>query len=105
MMEYPKYLEWTVKGRNWVDNWSYREFEGYPSADAPESKIRKFIEDAKEAEKAIQHDLMAEGMSRKEAWKESCQWPLVDDAPMEAIRSFIGYMHDLETATDDGIVL
>lgn len=105
MMDYPEYLDWTVKGREWEDRWSYRTFEGYPSADAPESRIKEFIADAKEAEKAIQQDLIAQGETKEYAYKVSCQWPLVDDAPMDAIRSFIGYMHGLQEATFNGIIM
>ena len=104
MDQRPKYLDW-VKDPDgeWVDNWDYREFKEYPRYTATEAKIKAFIKDAKEAEKAIEEDLMAEGKAEEEAKKLSCQWPLKDDTPMSVIREFCGYNHDLAEMGRKGI--
>lgn len=99
------YMKWAVSDREWVDNWKYRKYKEYPPADVSESEIRSFIRDAKRSEIMIQKELMADGMDEEEAWKVSCQYPLKDDAPMDAIRSFVAYMRAIQESEKDGVFL
>jgi len=90
----PEVFKWEpwAKPFEWRGNqWEYRKIKKYPPEDADWSEIKEFIQDAKLAERKIEFDLIKKGVPRKEAVEESCQWPLTDDAPEEAVRSFIAY--------------
>lgn len=95
--------KWTVSGRDWVDDWRYREFKEYPPADASDKEILAFVKDAKVAEKMIEREMIMDGSTPEEAYKASCQFPLKEDAPMEAIREFIKYMRSIQDCEEDGI--
>ena len=100
----PKFLDWTdMSDREYEDNWEYRDFQEYPPGDSPVGVITDFIKDAKEAEKAIEEDLIAEGKSPEEAHKLSGQWPLREETPMDVIREFISYNHDMQENAKKGI--
>ena len=99
----PDYLDWIDGEGECEDNWDYRSFDEYPPGDADEKTIIAFVEDAKEAEKAIMKDLTEKGMSYNRAQELSCQWPLRDDAPMEIVREYIGYQHEIQEMAKQGI--
>lgn len=98
----PDYLDWIDGTGECTDNWNYRKFDEYPPGDSDEKTIIAFMEDAKEAEKAILEDLIGEGMNYSDAKEASCQWPLRDDAPIEIIREYIGYQHEIQELARKG---
>ena len=98
----PAYLDWIDRSGDCEDNWDYRSFKEYPPGDSEDKIIIDFVDDAKEAEKAIQEDLIDEGLSRREAEEQACQWPLRDDAPMEIVREYIGYQYELQEMAKRG---
>lgn len=99
MMGRPKYVDWyNDYSDEYEDDWTYRTIDEYPAKDAPWKKILEFIEDAKEAEKAKEEDLIEEGKSPHEAKVLACQWPLKDDTPEEIVREFVGYNHDMQAS-------
>lgn len=101
----PTYFEWVIPGRILEERWDEREFKEYPPADAPKEAIDRFIEDAKKAQIKIARELTKSGFSKKDAANASCQWPLKDDAPEEAVRNFIAYNRELQEAAKNGIDL
>ncbi len=98
----PDYLDWIDGSGECEDNWDCRSFNEYPPGDADDKTIIAFMEDAKEAEKAILEDLIEGGMAYSEAQEQACQWPLKDDAPMEIVREYIGYQHELQEMAKRG---
>ena len=104
-MPYEDYSKWTIPDREWEDHWEFRRFKEYPAPDEEEKFIKMFIADAKMAEEDIEEKLEESGVSKEEAHRISCQWPLKDDAPMEAVREFIKYMYSVQQAEKNGIYL
>ena len=116
MMEMPKYQEWlkpdSGESEKYFEKfeefpaWEYfMEFDEYPDPESPERVIKAFMEDAKQAEKAVAEELMDEGLDKMEAERQARQWPLKDDAPMEIVRDYIEYNYAIQEAAKDGIDL
>lgn len=101
----PEYQDWVIPGAELEERWDCREFDEYPPPDAPDGKIREFIEDAKEAEDVVFREYVRNGVPEEKARKMACQWPLKEVTPMDIIRNFIGYQYTLQEAAKDGIDL
>ena len=113
-IERPAYLDWLRDDLDDEDDeeleeededeehWEYRDFKEYPPGDAPKETILDFVKDTLRAQKKFKNDLMDSGLDEESAEKKSCLWPLKSDAPMEIVRGYIGYCHDLEEAAKEG---
>ena len=101
----PEYQDWVIPGAELEERWEFRDIQEYPPPDASEEEIQKFIEDAKEAQKAIFESYVESGVSEEQARNMACQWPLREDTPMDIIRNFIGYQYALQEAAKNEIDL
>ena len=116
MMDRPDSLDWineepeSIKekdayGEYTGDVWEYRFYQEYIPGNSSVSEIEDFIDDAKQAEQQLAKDLIEQGIDPDVAKWRTMQWPLKDNAPMSAIRSYIKSNYDLQEAAKQGIDL
>ena len=104
------FYDWVDERKTFTTNTDYLNERYYnnpewPSSDDSESKIRRFISEAREAEEAIVQDLVEEGMDEDEAIFEGSQWPLKENAPIEAIRAYLRYVEEDAEASEKGLII
>lgn len=105
MTEMPKYIRWLKLGLEQHEDWEDLVMGEYPEGDAPEKVIIEFVKHVKKVEDEALDKYLNDGYTMEEAEALACQWPLIEDAPMEIVRDYIGSMHDLQEAQRQGIDL